>query len=87
MAGIAIGGCVGMNCLWAGPISGAAMNPARTFGPSVFSGGMAFETLWIYCTAPMIGAALAVIVCRATHEEGQCCRDEPIPPESNEPTD
>lgn len=74
MAGIAIGVCVMMNCLWAGPLTGAAMNPARTFGPSILSD--ASPTLWLYCTAPVIGAALAVIVCRLTHNPGQCCRKD-----------
>ncbi len=74
MAGIAIGGIVLLNCLWGGPISGAAMNPARTFGPSLLGG--AGDTLWIYLVAPVIGAALAVPACRISHPCQGCC--EPI---------
>lgn len=84
MAGIAIGVCVMFNCLWAGPLTGAAMNPARTFGPSLLGG--ASPSLWLYCTAPVIGAALAVIVCRLTHEPGQCCRKDSDDPTADDPT-
>lgn len=74
MAGIAIGGVVLLNCLWGGPISGAAMNPARTFGPSLLGGDA--DSVWIYLLAPIIGAALAVPACRLTHPCEACC--EPI---------
>ena len=58
MAGIAIGGTVGLEAIFAGPICGASMNPARSIGPAVVSGQMA--TLWIYVVAPIIGALLGV---------------------------
>lgn len=58
MAGIAIGGMIGLEAMFAGPISGASMNPARSLAPAILSGR--FEHLWVYLLAPVLGAALAV---------------------------
>ena len=58
MAGIAIGGTVGICALAAGPVCRASMNPARSIGPAVAA--LDFTHLWIYCLAPMLGAAAAV---------------------------
>ena len=60
IAGLAIGGVVLLEALFAGPICGASMNPVRSLSPAVVSGNVA--TIWIYLTAPFIGAALAVLV-------------------------
>ena len=60
MAGAAIGGVVTLEALFAGPICGASMNPARSLGPAVFSNHLA--DLWIYLAAPTLGAMLAVPV-------------------------
>lgn len=60
MAGLAIGGVVLLEAIFAGPISGASMNPARSFAPAIVSGHL--SSLWIYVTAPFIGAFLAVWV-------------------------
>ena len=59
-SGIAIGFTVGLEAMFAGPITGASMNPARSIAPALVSGH--FEHLWIYIIAPIIGAALATIV-------------------------
>ena len=58
MAGIAIGGTVGICALAAGPVCRASMNPARSIGPAVAA--LDFQHLWLYCAAPFIGAAIAV---------------------------
>lgn len=58
-AGWAIGTTVGLDALFGGPISGASMNPARSFGPALISGNFSF--LWVYLLAPIIGAILAVL--------------------------
>jgi aquaporin NIP len=58
-AGLAIGGVVLFEALFAGPICGASMNPARSFGPAVITGNL--STLWIYVLAPIAGAALSVL--------------------------
>ena len=59
-AGIAIASVVGLEALFAGPISGASMNPARSLGPAVISGHA--DHLWIYILAPVAGAVSAVPV-------------------------
>ena len=60
-AGLAIGAVVGLEAMFAGPICGASMNPARSIAPAVASGHI--EHLWIYIIAPITGAVLAVPVC------------------------
>ena len=62
MAGLAIGGFVLLAAMFAGPVSGASMNPVRSLSPAVVSGNI--TALWIYLTAPIIGAALATFVWR-----------------------
>jgi aquaporin Z len=58
MAGLAIGGVVAMEAAFAGPISGASMNPARSIAPALVSGQL--QHLWIYLLAPLAGASAAV---------------------------
>lgn len=60
MAGMAIGAVVLLEALFAGPISGASMNPARSLGPAIAAGE--FQFLWIYMLAPVLGSSLAVAV-------------------------
>ncbi|MFK7806441.1 MAG: MIP/aquaporin family protein [Saprospiraceae bacterium] len=55
--GIAVGAVVLLEALFAGPITGASMNPARSIGPALVS--MHLENLWLYILAPIIGALLA----------------------------
>jgi aquaporin NIP len=69
-AGIAIGGIVALEAMFAGPICGASMNPARSLAPALVT--LNFQSLWIYLTAPLIGAALAVYGCLCVQEPG-CC--------------
>ena len=58
LAALAIGGMVALEAIFAGPITGASMNPARSLGPAMVSGNI--NSLWIYLTAPFLGAALGV---------------------------
>lgn len=69
-AGIAVGAVIGLEAMFAGPICGASMNPARSLAPAMVSGH--WECLWIYLTAPFLGAALAVPACRGC-QDSSCC--------------
>jgi aquaporin NIP len=55
-AAIAIGGTIGLDAMFGGPISGASMNPARSTGPALVSGNL--HALWLYIVAPILGASL-----------------------------
>ena len=57
-AGVAIGSVILLEAMFAGPISGASMNPARSLAPALVSGNL--NWLWIYLTAPPLGAAAAI---------------------------
>jgi aquaporin NIP len=76
-AGIAIGSIIGLEALFAGPISGASMNPARSFAPALVS--LHLEHVWIYLAAPLIGAYLAVPLCQCVHPAGCCSKAQPCP--------
>ena len=64
MAGLAIGGTVLLEAMFAGPICGASMNPARSLSPAIVSGNI--TTLWIYLTAPVLGAIIATFAWKYT---------------------
>ena len=65
-AGVAVGSLIGLEALFAGPISGASMNPARSLAPALFSGHMA--EVWIYLTAPILGSLLGVLIASGLRE-------------------
>lgn len=67
-AGIAIGAMVGLEALFAGPICGASMNPARSLGPAVVA--LHLDHLWIYLIAPTLGALLAIPAHRMVQKPG-----------------
>jgi aquaporin NIP len=71
-AGIAIGSVIALEAMFAGPISGASMNPARSFGPALVSGH--FDHLWIYLTAPILGAVFAAPLCLGVRGAACCGR-------------
>ncbi len=60
MAGAAIGAVVGLEAMFAGPVCGASMNPARSLAPAVVSGTL--EHLWLYVVATIAGALFAVVI-------------------------
>ena len=72
-AGLAIGMTVLLLALFGGPVTGASMNPARSFAPAVVSGEL--SALWLYVLAPITGALIAVASCRLTRVgcEGEAC--------------
>jgi MIP family channel proteins len=59
-AAIAIGGTIGLEALFAGPISGASMNPARSLAPAIVSG--TWQDQWLYVAGPAIGAMAGVLL-------------------------
>lgn len=71
-AGIAIGAVVGLEAMFAGPICGASMNPARSIAPALVSGNLV--NLWIYIAAPILGAVLAAPLCACLREKSCCGR-------------
>ena len=66
MAGIAIGGLIALEAAFGGPISGASMNPARSFGPALLTGNFAHH--WLYWAAPIFGTLLGAGAYRAIAE-------------------
>jgi aquaporin NIP len=58
MAGVAVGLTIACDALTGGPLTGASMNPARSFGPALVAGS--WHGHWIYWVGPFAGAALAV---------------------------
>ncbi|MCH9655394.1 MAG: MIP family channel protein [Planctomycetes bacterium] len=58
LAGVAIGSVIALEAMFAGPISGASMNPARSLAPALVSGNL--QSLWLYIVGPIAGAVLAV---------------------------
>jgi MIP family channel proteins len=76
-AAIAIGGTVGLDAMFGGPITGALMNPARSLGPGLISGDL--TAIWLYLLAPITGAALAAVAY-------QILRGPHTPPEGEQTT-
>jgi aquaporin Z len=71
LAGVAVGSVIALEALFAGPISGASMNPARSLAPALVS--LRVDSLWVYLTAPVLGACAGVLGCRCVQEPGCCC--------------
>jgi len=70
-AAIAIGGTIGLDAMFGGPISGASMNPMRSLGPALVSGDL--HALWLYILAPIVGTSLGALAY-------QFVRGEHVPP-------
>ena len=68
-AAIAIGGTIAFAALVGGPVSGASLNPARSFGPAIAAGET--TSLWIYLVAPFVGAAAGALAYAFVRGDGQ----------------
>ena len=66
-AAIAIGGTVGLDAMFGGPVTGASMNPARSLGPALVSGDL--HALWLYLVAPLVGAAIGGVAYQFVRRE------------------
>jgi MIP family channel proteins len=66
-AAIAIGGTIGLDAMFGGPISGASMNPMRSMGPAFVSGDV--HALWVYIVAPLIGTSIGALLYQFIREE------------------
>jgi aquaporin Z len=71
LAGVAVGAVIALEALFAGPVSGASMNPARSLAPALVAWRL--DSLWVYLTAPILGALAGVLACRCVQEPGCCC--------------
>ena len=76
LAGIAIGSTVLLEAMFAGPVSGASMNPARSITPAIISAHT--EHIWIYIFAPIIGASLAVPVFKLLNPSNLSHENSPV---------
>lgn len=75
--GLAIGLAVVMGVLVAGRTTGGSMNPARSFGPALFSGGAALPNYWIYAVGPCLGAVAAALIFEVIRLEPQHAKGAP----------
>ncbi|CAI8236841.1 MAG: Aquaporin Z [Formosa sp. Hel1_33_131] len=73
IAGIAVGGVILLEAMFAGPLTKASMNPIRSLAPALASGN--FTDLWVYLTAPFLGMLLAVFSCKLVKEDN-CCDEK-----------
>ena len=76
MAGVAVGAVIAVEALFAGPVSGASMNPARSLAPALVT--LRLGSLWIYLVAPVLGAAAGVIVWRSLQSTEDAKSPSPI---------
>jgi aquaporin NIP len=75
-AGLAIGFTVLLEAMFAGPVCGASMNPARSIAPAIASGHL--EHLWLYIAAPLSGAAFAIPVFKILHPKKLQNENSPV---------
>jgi aquaporin Z len=68
IAALGVGSYIALAGLWAAPVSGVSMNPARSFGPALVSGD--FAHYWVYVVGPLAGAIIAVVFARILRGAG-----------------
>ncbi len=81
-AALAIGATVALEALFAGPICGASMNPARSLGPALVSG--TWTAQWVYLIAPLVGAVAGALLYRWMREAGKHSRSHTAQEEPHE---
>ncbi len=75
MAGVAVGGTIAVAALVGGPVSGASLNPARSFAPALVT--LDFQYIWIYFAGPLFGVLCTSPFCRIIQRE-ECCTNENV---------
>jgi aquaporin NIP len=75
LAAVAIGGTVGLDAMFGGPVTGASMNPARTLAPAIAGGPS--DGLWAYLAGPLLGSAIAVLIYTALRAPALAQADRP----------
>ncbi len=73
-AGIAVGSVIALAAMFAGPITGASMNPARSFAPALILNN--FSSLHVYLLAPLVGAFIGILGCKCVKGKGCCSRPD-----------
>jgi MIP family channel proteins len=73
-AAIAIGGTVGLDAIFGGPVTGASMNPARSFGPALAA--WEWSDFWVYVVGPVAGAALGALAYQVVRGEHPTPREQ-----------
>lgn len=73
MAAVAVGGVILLEAMFAGPMTKASMNPVRSIAPAIFTGN--FQYLWLYVSAPILGALTAISSCKLVKDDN-CCDDK-----------
>ena len=76
-AAIAIGGTIGLDALFGGPVTGASMNPARSFGPALASGE--WQDFWVYVIGPVVGAAIGALAYQVVRVEATASEPQSSP--------
>ena len=74
-AAIAIGGTIGLDALFGGGVTGASMNPARSFGPALVAG--TWTDFWIYVVGPILGALIGALLYQAVRGKPTSTLDQP----------
>ena len=72
-AAIAIGGTIGLDAMFGGPVSGASMNPMRSLGPALVSGNL--HALWLYIVAPIVGASVGGLAYQFVRGEAAAAKE------------
>lgn len=78
MAGLAIGVTLMLIHLVTIPVTGTSVNPARSLGPAIFSGGMALTQLWLFILAPIVGAVVSALVWRMAFEPAKVTTNKEV---------
>lgn len=73
MAAVAVGAVILLEAMFAGPMTKASMNPVRSIAPALFTGN--FQYLWLYITAPILGAITGVLSCKLVKDDNCCDSD------------